>query len=101
MHLVLYLSLLGPQVSAQFTFLSLSGLPFTLFLSLKGFTSFMDWPLKILFAAFLLAAAAIHGAQGDAMVTGTVFCDQCKDGQISLFDYPLRGDQIYLSIFFT
>lgn len=61
----------------------------------------MDWQLKILFAAFLLAAAAIHGAQGDAMVTGTVFCDQCKDGQISLFDYPLRGDQIYLSIFFT
>lgn len=25
------------------------------------------------------------------MVTGTVFCDQCKDGQISLYDYPLYG----------
>ncbi|KAI8533134.1 hypothetical protein RHMOL_Rhmol11G0272500 [Rhododendron molle] len=54
----------------------------------------MDWPLKIFFAAFLLAAAAIHGAQGDAMVTGAVFCDQCKDGQISLFDYPLRGRKV-------
>ncbi|OAY66375.1 hypothetical protein ACMD2_18636 [Ananas comosus] len=25
------------------------------------------------------------------MVTGTVFCDQCKDGQRSIFDYPLSG----------
>ncbi|KAH7833598.1 hypothetical protein Vadar_007989 [Vaccinium darrowii] len=54
----------------------------------------MDWPLKLFFTAFVLAAAAIHGAQGDAMVTGTVFCDQCKDGQISLFDYPLNGRKV-------
>ncbi|KAJ6850441.1 protodermal factor 1 [Iris pallida] len=31
------------------------------------------------------------GARADAMVTGSVFCDQCKDGELSLFDYPLYG----------
>ncbi|XP_052193734.1 uncharacterized protein LOC127802085 [Diospyros lotus] len=56
----------------------------------------MDWPFcsKLLLAAFLLAAAAIHGVRADAMVTGTVFCDQCKDGRISLFDYPLHGMKV-------
>lgn len=28
------------------------------------------------------------------MVTGTVFCDQCKDGQVSIFDYPMSGMQV-------
>ncbi|CAL5377045.1 hypothetical protein CsSME_00009219 [Camellia sinensis var. sinensis] len=56
----------------------------------------MDWPLiNLLFTAFLLlASAAIHGAQAVSMLTGTVFCDQCKDGQISLFDYPLYGVKV-------
>lgn len=31
------------------------------------------------------------------MVTGTVFCDQCKDGQISLYDYPLYGIKVTMS----
>ncbi|GAB4838487.1 hypothetical protein Ancab_028031 [Ancistrocladus abbreviatus] len=48
----------------------------------------IDW---LLLVAFILAAAAIDGAEGSAMVTGIVFCDQCKDGQISLFDYSLSG----------
>ncbi|XP_052183882.1 uncharacterized protein LOC127795938 [Diospyros lotus] len=52
------------------------------------------WPLKLGFAACLIAAAAIHGAQADATVTGNVFCDQCKDGQISHFDYPLYGIKV-------
>ncbi|WCJ38063.1 Pollen Ole e 1 allergen and extensin family protein [Euphorbia peplus] len=30
----------------------------------------------------------------DAMVSGTVFCDQCKDGQRSLFDYPISGIKV-------
>lgn len=51
----------------------------------------MDWSQKLFFTAFLIVAAGIDGAHGDAMVTGTVFCDQCKDGQVSLFDYPLYG----------
>lgn len=58
----------------------------------------MDLPLNLLFTAFLILAAAIDGAHADAMVTGTVFCDQCKDGQRSLFDYPLYGmilDQLH------
>ncbi|KAK6916687.1 hypothetical protein RJ641_019548 [Dillenia turbinata] len=37
---------------------------------------------------------AIDGTEAYAMVTGTVFCDQCKDGQISLFDYPLYGMKV-------
>lgn len=28
------------------------------------------------------------------MVTGSVFCDQCKDGQVSIFDYPLSGMKV-------
>ncbi|GFP89012.1 hypothetical protein PHJA_001044900 [Phtheirospermum japonicum] len=31
------------------------------------------------------------------MVTGTVFCDQCKDGQVSLFDYPLYGIKVTMA----
>lgn len=45
-----------------------------------------------LVTTILIVGAAIGGANGDAMVSGSVFCDQCKDGQVSLFmDYPLTG----------
>ncbi|ESR36854.1 pollen ole e 1 allergen and extensin family protein [Citrus sinensis] len=54
----------------------------------------MDWSHGLLFAALLITAAAIHGAQAYAMVSGAVFCDQCKDGQISLFDYPIYGMKV-------
>lgn len=54
--------------------------------------SFMDWVEKLLFVGFIILAAAIDGAQADALVTGTVFCDQCKDGERSLFDYPISGE---------
>lgn len=52
----------------------------------------MDFQEKLFFTAFLILAVAIDGTQADAMVTGTVFCDQCKDGQRSLFDYPVNGE---------
>ena len=52
----------------------------------------MAWPLKLLLAVFLILAAAIGQTHGYAMVTGTVLCDQCKDGQVSLFDYPVLGE---------
>ncbi|KAG8368140.1 hypothetical protein BUALT_Bualt15G0014100 [Buddleja alternifolia] len=52
----------------------------------------MDLSKELFFTAFLIvAAAAIDGAHGMSTVTGTVFCDQCKDGQVSVFDYPLYG----------
>ncbi|GAB4853205.1 hypothetical protein Ancab_017392 [Ancistrocladus abbreviatus] len=51
----------------------------------------------LLLIAFLIAAAAIDGVQCGAVVTGTVFCDQCKDGQISLFDYPLDGVKVAMA----
>ncbi|KAF5192395.1 tRNA (Guanine(10)-N2)-methyltransferase [Thalictrum thalictroides] len=38
--------------------------------------------------------AFVQKTRGDAMVTGTVFCDQCKDGHRSLFDYPLSGMKV-------
>ncbi|KAL2254852.1 uncharacterized protein LOC105169758 [Sesamum indicum] len=57
----------------------------------------MDWSKKLFFTAFLIVAASIDGAHGDAMVTGTVFCDQCKDGQISLFDYPSYGVKVTMA----
>ncbi|EEF34102.1 conserved hypothetical protein [Ricinus communis] len=50
------------------------------------------------FLAFLiLLSSAIDGIQGNAMVSGTVFCDQCKDGQISLFDYPIYGVRVMVA----
>ncbi|KAL4572891.1 hypothetical protein LXL04_019679 [Taraxacum kok-saghyz] len=47
-----------------------------------------------LVTAILIVGVAIGGANGDAMVSGSVFCDRCKDGQVSLFDYPLTGIKV-------
>lgn len=38
-----------------------------------------------------LLSWAARGAAAEVVVTGTVFCDQCLDGQRDLFDYPLYG----------
>ncbi|XP_074332921.1 uncharacterized protein LOC141670813 [Apium graveolens] len=54
----------------------------------------MGSPEMFLFTAFLTFAAAIHGIEGDALVSGTVFCDRCKDGRVTLFDYPLDGMKV-------
>ncbi|CAK7329538.1 unnamed protein product [Dovyalis caffra] len=57
----------------------------------------MDWLHKLLFCAFLIFATAVGGTLADVTVTGTVFCDQCKDGQISLFDYPIYGIKVTMA----
>ncbi|XP_018823750.1 uncharacterized protein LOC108993322 [Juglans regia] len=57
----------------------------------------MDLREKLLFTGFFILAAAIDGARADTMVTGSVFCDQCKDGQRSLFDYPIYGIKVTIS----
>ncbi|GAV80537.1 Pollen_Ole_e_I domain-containing protein [Cephalotus follicularis] len=57
----------------------------------------MDWLHKLLFTAFLIFAAAIPETEAYAMVTGTVICDQCKDGQRSLFDYPISGIKVTMT----
>lgn len=50
---------------------------------------------------WVLAAIAVMFVGGDprvgadTMVTGSVFCDQCKDGYWSLFDYPLYGTILF------
>ncbi|XP_010268677.1 PREDICTED: uncharacterized protein LOC104605556 [Nelumbo nucifera] len=54
---------------------------------------YMGSLLDLLLAALLLATA-IGETRGDALVTGTVFCDQCRDGERSLFDYPLSGVKV-------
>lgn len=56
--------------------------------------SFMDWSGSrlFLFTAFLILAASIGATLADTTVSGTVFCDQCKDGQLSLSDYPVSGE---------
>ncbi|KAB2097491.1 hypothetical protein ERO13_A01G164300v2 [Gossypium hirsutum] len=59
--------------------------------------SFMDLAHKLLFTALLIFAATIDGTQAAAMVSGAVFCDQCKDGQRSLFDYPLSGMKVTIT----
>ncbi|KAJ0969033.1 hypothetical protein J5N97_021910 [Dioscorea zingiberensis] len=44
---------------------------------------------------FLLTIPAISvSVLANTMVSGTVFCDQCLDGSLSLFDYPLSGAKI-------
>ncbi|GAB2225229.1 hypothetical protein Droror1_Dr00006020 [Drosera rotundifolia] len=49
---------------------------------------------RILLMAVAIVVVAIGEVRGGAMVTGSVFCDQCKDGRISLFDYPLYGVKV-------
>ncbi|PNX62511.1 hypothetical protein L195_g053021, partial [Trifolium pratense] len=50
----------------------------------------MELLKKLLFAACLILSVTIDGTKADTLVTGTVICDQCKDGQRSLFDYPVN-----------
>ncbi|CAL5205692.1 unnamed protein product [Lathyrus oleraceus] len=57
----------------------------------------MELPVKLLFAACLILSVTIDGTKADTMLTGTVICDQCKDGQRSLFDYPVNGAKVTLS----
>lgn len=40
----------------------------------------------------LVTGVAVHGAEAQTTVTGTVFCDRCKDGKLSALDYPLAGN---------
>ncbi|CAN1140316.1 hypothetical protein LINPERPRIM_LOCUS24767 [Linum perenne] len=54
----------------------------------------MDWSCKLLFSVVLLLSGAIDRAGADATVSGSVFCDQCKDGQLSIFDYPMTGVKV-------
>ncbi|KAL5725734.1 hypothetical protein ACHQM5_008850 [Ranunculus cassubicifolius] len=62
----------------------------------------MDPFPKIPFTASLLllslmVLAFLNQARGDSIVTGTVFCDQCKDGKMSLFDYPLSSMKVRIT----
>ncbi|XP_038974579.1 uncharacterized protein LOC120107531 [Phoenix dactylifera] len=50
-----------------------------------------SWVLAAIAAMFIGGDLRV-GA--DTMVTGSVFCDQCKDGHWSLFDYPLDGAKV-------
>ncbi|KAL8128460.1 hypothetical protein V2J09_017615 [Rumex salicifolius] len=47
--------------------------------------------IVLLLVGIVIVGGAMKGVHGGAIVSGTVFCDQCKDGRISLFDYPLYG----------
>ncbi|XP_021775775.1 uncharacterized protein LOC110739633 [Chenopodium quinoa] len=47
----------------------------------------------LVFSVFF-AVVDIHGVEGGAIITGTVFCDQCKDGHVSIFDYPLSDTNV-------
>ncbi|XP_076931126.1 uncharacterized protein LOC143596165 [Bidens hawaiensis] len=50
-----------------------------------------------LVTTIVILCVVISGANGDAMVSGSVFCDRCKDGKLSLFDYPLIGIKVSIS----
>ncbi|KAJ0434479.1 putative protodermal factor 1 [Helianthus annuus] len=50
-----------------------------------------------LVTTIVILGAVIGGAKGDAMVSGSVFCDRCKDGQLSLFDFPLSGIKVSIA----
>ncbi|CAN6554654.1 unnamed protein product [Malus baccata var. baccata] len=57
----------------------------------------MDWQEKFFLVAILVLFVAIDAAQANTMVSGTVFCDQCKDGERSLFDYPIYGVKVQVA----
>ncbi|KAL9244873.1 hypothetical protein vseg_018591 [Gypsophila vaccaria] len=48
----------------------------------------------VIMLVFVFVNVGINGVIGGTMVSGTVFCDQCKDGQVSFFDYPLSGMKV-------
>ncbi|GLJ50839.1 hypothetical protein SUGI_1082940 [Cryptomeria japonica] len=53
--------------------------------------------LKLSVVDVLLTCLAIAGqAEAVAMVMGSVFCDQCRDGHLSLFDVPIIGAKVEL-----
>ncbi|GAA0159073.1 hypothetical protein LIER_15943 [Lithospermum erythrorhizon] len=52
---------------------------------------------KHMFLIVLIGLEAIHGTHGTAIVSGSVFCDQCKDGHVTLFDYPLYGIKVAMA----
>ncbi|XP_047332805.1 uncharacterized protein LOC124936353 [Impatiens glandulifera] len=92
------------QLTAEFPFIYISyKLIFTIKQTHHKISIFfpMDhYPLLFTAIAFAVAVAVaaviLPGAQADAIVSGIVFCDQCKDGKISLFDYPLNGTKVSL-----
>ncbi|CAH8262712.1 unnamed protein product [Arabidopsis lyrata] len=49
---------------------------------------------NLLFVAFFVLCLAANEVTGYATVTGSVFCDQCKDGERSLFDFPVSGIKV-------
>jgi hypothetical protein len=53
-------------------------------------------PLSIIF--FFIGGTLRVNA--DTIVTGMVFCDQCKDGERSFFDYPLFGTFSFVSFIY-
>ncbi|GAA0172240.1 hypothetical protein LIER_26099 [Lithospermum erythrorhizon] len=57
----------------------------------------MDWSHKFLFIIVLIGFDATQTTHGYAVVSGSVFCDQCKDGLVSLFDYPLYGIKVAMA----
>ncbi|KAD7117476.1 hypothetical protein R6Q59_005909 [Mikania micrantha] len=50
-----------------------------------------------LVTSIVILGAVIGRANGDAIVSGSVFCDRCKDGQLSLFDFPLSGIKVLIA----
>lgn len=62
----------------------------------------MDW-INIYIGVVVTSVVLVVGSSvsasdvchGETMVSGRVFCDQCKDGEINHLDYPLGGE-LYL-----
>ncbi|KAK9164473.1 hypothetical protein Syun_005375 [Stephania yunnanensis] len=58
----------------------------------------MESLCKLVFAVLLLLVAGlVDETKADGMISGTVYCDRCKDGSLSLFDYPLNGMKVTIA----
>ncbi|OWM83941.1 formin-2 [Punica granatum] len=57
----------------------------------------MDCMQRYIFGIFFILAAVIGGTRGKVLVSGLVYCDQCKDGKYSHMDYPLKGVTVIVS----
>ncbi|CAN6481362.1 unnamed protein product [Victoria cruziana] len=52
---------------------------------------------RALFGCLVLAAMTMELTVAEVVVSGVVFCDRCKDGRMSFFDYPHSGVKVALA----
>ncbi|WOL05927.1 hypothetical protein Cni_G14658 [Canna indica] len=84
-----------PSLPLHHPLLSLIGLHFV-FLHCRALMGRVKDALLVFGLILFLSAEEdfLRSVSATTLVTGTVFCDQCKDGERSLIDFPLSGAKV-------